>query len=178
MVHWRSNSEWCVLTSSLTRGMGLFLRRSGMLSMPNGVFPLYRQTHTKIQWSVSMHQCTLSIQHAHIKSVYWPGLGPWVLAGVTILISVLKCNIRGHRLSSLKDWHAFTTVKHAHKHERKGRKYRAGMVEFQDCMPKRTFKSLSIIWFHLVNPYQTTHSPDKHTKYWLLCPYSLFSFDS
>lgn len=53
---------------------------------------------------------------------------------------------------------------HTHKHERKGRKYRTGMVEFQYCMPKRTFKSLSIIWFHLVNPYQTTHSPNKHTS--------------
>lgn len=29
-----------LLTSSLTRGMGLFLRNSGMLSMPNGVLSL------------------------------------------------------------------------------------------------------------------------------------------
>lgn len=33
-----------LLTSSLTRGMGLFLRSSGMLSMPKGVFPLRHRT--------------------------------------------------------------------------------------------------------------------------------------
>lgn len=57
----------CVLTSSLTRGIGLLLRRSGMLSIPNGAVPLHKKS-IRINKKENKHCVVVSFTHTHTHS--------------------------------------------------------------------------------------------------------------
>lgn len=154
-----------------------------MLSMPNGVFPLYTHKHTQ----TNKPKCTdqylnkeneganpasvshilsfsLSATHTHQKACTDPGLAHGCLLGSP---SWSRLWNRMSKVTDLAIWRltAFigfmiSWLRSMHKHKRRNKKRKkkvrrkktgdkewkewTGLVEFQYCMPKRTFQSITL----------------------------------
>lgn len=148
-----------ILTSSLTRGIGLLLQRSGMLSIPNGTFPLHTCVHTTNFCQIWMYNNTIKKNPCMLELTDWPWLSPWLLNGAPILISVLKC--RAHlviwRVRLYSALHANISIR-----ERSERKM--GWLSFSTVCQSLSNQTSHVLSLHKCSStHRANHSPSQHT---------------